>query len=423
MTKLTKVAIAHSDNDLGKPGEYSREQFARVKVMVREIADGSMGGMQNIVKPGQKVLIKINAVIPSPPNNGFTTDPRLLEALIELVKEQSPASIQIGERSALGGDTCEAMKACGIKEVADQTGVELLPFDNVPFDMVMLPDVKIFREFPIPRPVREADVYIGLPKMKVHVHTVLTCALKLQFGNLPNYEWMNRCHRDDIYQKIVNLTRAANPTWFLVDSLYACQGNGPFSAYPEDLIRDFNTILGGPDPVAVDTVCEAIMGWDRPGTSATATRLAAAQGLGTNRMEEIEIVGAPIESVRRKFTKPDTTLQGVFPNVQVIIGAACVPGCKALVRMALDALYVDGTLQKLKEPLTIFTGKQFEPLVTDVEGDVIVYGDCAREMRDIYPSAAYWGSSEEYPYCSPIWSNLPKVGFVDHVHSLVEQKR
>lgn len=165
------------------------------------------------------------------------------------------------------------------------------------------------------------------------------------------------------------------------------------------------------------------MGWDRPGTSATATRLAAAQGLGTNRMEEIEIVGAPIESVRRKFTKPDTTLQGVFPNVQVIIGAACVPGCKALVRMALDALYVDGTLQKLKEPLTIFTGKQFEPLVTDVEGDVIVYGDCAREMRDIYPSAAYWGSSEEYPYCSPIWSNLPKVGFVDHVHSLVEQKR
>ena len=87
-----------------------------------------------------------------------------------------------------------------------------------------------FNEFPVPRPVREADVYIGLPKMKVHVHTTFTGAMKLQFGNLPNYDWMVRCHRDDIYQKIVNLTRAANPKWFVMDSLYACQGNGPFSA-------------------------------------------------------------------------------------------------------------------------------------------------------------------------------------------------
>ena len=65
--------------------------------------------------------------------------------------------------------------------------------------------------------------------MKVHVHTTFTGAMKLQFGNLPNYDWMVRCHRDDIYQKIVNLTRAANPKWFVMDSLYACQGNGPFS--------------------------------------------------------------------------------------------------------------------------------------------------------------------------------------------------
>ena len=121
MGKATKVAVAHTDAALGKPGEYSAEQLARVKNMVRELADGSMGGMQNIVKPGQKVLIKINTVIPSPPNAGFTTDPQLLEALVELVKEQNPARIQIGERSAMGGDTYAAMKTCGI--VGDRKSV------------------------------------------------------------------------------------------------------------------------------------------------------------------------------------------------------------------------------------------------------------------------------------------------------------
>lgn len=418
--KKARVAIAHADTDLGTPGEYSREQLGRVRALVQEVVDGSIDGMNSIVTPGDTVLIKINTVIPSPPNNGFTTDPRLLEALIEIIKEQRPAKIQIGERSAIGGDTYEAMKVCGIKEVADRTGAELLPFDNVPFDMVTLPDVKTFREFPVPRPVRDADVYIGMPKMKVHLHTMLTCALKLQFGNLPDYAWMNQCHRDDIHQKIVNLARAAEPDWFLVDSLYACQGNGPFSAYPEDLIRDFNTILGGADPVAVDTVVEALMGWDDPGTNVEATRIAAMQGLGTNKMDEIEVVGVPLSSVSRKFKKADSHLQGVFPNVDVVVGAACVPGCRALVRMALDALYVNGTLDRLKRPLTIFTGKQFEPLVTDVQGDVIVYGDCAKEMLEYYPNAAYWGSCEEYPYCSPIWSNLSGVGLVDHVQSLVD---
>ena len=75
MTKKTTVAIAHSDSDLGKPAEYTRAQLDLVKDMIRQVADQSMGGMGHIVKAGDKVLIKINTVIPVPANAGFTTDP------------------------------------------------------------------------------------------------------------------------------------------------------------------------------------------------------------------------------------------------------------------------------------------------------------------------------------------------------------
>src|SRR5580693_1911365 len=295
--------------------------------MIRQIADQTMGGIHNIVKPGDKVLIKINTVIPVPANEGFTTDPRMLEALIELVQEQSPKEILIGERCAMGGDTNKAMEVCGIAEVAKRTGAILCPFDNVPFDMYKIDRPISFNEFPVPRPVTEADVYIGLPKWKAHVHTVFTGAMKLQFGNLPDYDWMVRCHRDDIAQKIVNLTRAANPKWFVMDSLYACQGNGPFSPYSEDLIKDFNTICGGPDPVAVDTICEALMDWDEPGTNVPSTVLGAEEGLGTNLMEEIELTGVPIDRVKRRFRRQSTILQGQYPNVKVIMGSTCEAGC------------------------------------------------------------------------------------------------
>ena len=418
MANKSKVAVTNYKGDLGTPSNYTREHLDRIKDMIRDVAAGSMGGMDKIVKKGDKVLIKVNTVVPSPPDNGYTTDPRILEALIELVKEQEPSRIQIGERCAQGADTMAAMIGCGLKDVADRTGAELTPFDNVPFEMYKIDRPISFNEFPVPKPVKDADVYIGIPKMKVHIHTTLTCALKLQFGNLPDYDWMSRCHRDDIYQKIVNLTRAANPTWFLVDALYACQGNGPFSPDPKDMIKDFNCMFAGKDPVAVDTVCEALMDWDNPGRNAPATVLAAHEGLGCNCLDEIDVVGTPITEAKQKFARQDTILQGIFPNVNVVVGSACEPGCRVLVRMALDGLLVDGTLEKLKRPLTIFTGRQFEPYLTDVEGDIIVYGDCAKNMLEYYPNALYWGSSKEHPNCTPIWSNKPGIGLVDKIHKL-----
>src|SRR6266567_1736592 len=417
MPKKTTVGIAHSDSDLGKPAEYTRAQLSLVKDMIRQIADQTMGGMHNIVRAGDKVLIKINTVIPVAPNAGFTTDPRMLEALIELVKEQRPSRIQIGERGAMGADTMTAMIECGIAEVANRTGVELCPFEHVPFDMYKIDRPISFNEFPVPRPVREADVYIGLPKMKVHVHTAFTGAMKLQFGNLPDYNWMVKCHRDEIYQKIVNLTRAANPTWFIMDSLYACQGNGPFSPSNDDLIKDFNTICGGPDPVAVDTICEALMDWDYPGTNVPSTVLGAAEGLGTNRMEEIELAGVPLDQVKRRFRRQNNVLQGQFPNVHVTMGNTCEAGCKAIVRIQLDQLQADGTLEKLERPLHIFTGLQFHD-IQKVDGDVIVVGDCAKGMLERFPNARYWGSCEKYANCTPIWANLPDDGIATYVRTL-----
>ncbi len=276
-----------------------------------------------------------------------------------------------------------------------------------------------FNEFPVPRPVREADVYIGLPKMKVHVHTTFTGAMKLQFGNLPDYDWMVRCHRDDIYQKIVNLTRAANPKWFVMDSLYACQGNGPFSPYSEDLIKDFNTICGGPDPVAVDTICEALMDWDYPGTNVPSTVLGAAEGLGTNKMEEIESIGPPIAQVKRRFKRQNTILQGQYPNVNLIMGSTCEAGCSAIVRIQLDQLQADGTLAETQAaPLRLhgFT----------IRGEDHRSGWRRPHRRRLRQRHArrnsrmrkYWGSCEEYPNCTPIWANRPDVGISQYVRHL-----
>ena len=86
-----------------------------------------------------------------------------------------------------------------------------------------------------------------------------------------------------------------------------------------------------------------------------------------------------------------------------------------------DQLHVEGTLAKLKRPLYIFMGLQFGDTsrIKDLDADVIVYGDCAKSVLERFPNAKYFGSSEEFPNCTPIWSNIPGIGLVSHVRSLV----
>ena len=176
-----------------------------------------------------------------------------------------------------------------------------------------------------------------------------------------------------------------------MDSLYACQGNGPFSPYSDDLIKDFNTICGGPDPVAVDTICEALMDWDYPGTNVPSTVLGASEGLGTNLMDEIEIAGVPHRPRQATLPAPEHDAAGTIqPNVNVIMGSTCEAGCKAIVRIQLDQLKADGTLGRLKRPLYVFTGLQFEQ-IQPVDGDVIVVGDCAKPVLDRFPGREILG--------------------------------
>ena len=48
----------------------------------------------------------------------------------------------------MGADTMEAMRVCGIVDVAERTGVELCPFEHVEFDMYKIDRPISFNEFP-----------------------------------------------------------------------------------------------------------------------------------------------------------------------------------------------------------------------------------------------------------------------------------
>ena len=156
--------------------------------------------------------------------------------------------------------------------------------------------------FQIPEMMAGKNV-VHLPTIKTHVFTTMTGAMKNAFGGLLNYQrhWTHSV----IHETLVDLLRIQkeiHPGIFAVtDGTFAGDGPGPRAMR----WHAKNVILAGEDQVAIDTVAASMMGFEP--MSIGFIRLAHEQGLGTGRMEEIEVVGEDIEEVNWGFKSAENT--------------------------------------------------------------------------------------------------------------------
>src|SRR5437762_7331995 len=153
------VAIAHT-----KEKHHSPE---RVLGLVREALE-HLGGMARFVQPGQTVLIKPNQTVFYSAEEGCTTDPLVVGALIRLAKEAGAGKVQVAESSGGFFSSLDCMKITGMAAIADREGAELIDLgsDQVPNRKVPIPGGRVIQEVPLPAPFLDADVVIDAPKAK-----------------------------------------------------------------------------------------------------------------------------------------------------------------------------------------------------------------------------------------------------------------
>src|SRR5947209_15953911 len=111
------VAIAHTN-------EKHRSQ-ERVLAVVRQALD-LLGGIRNFVNAGQTVLIKPNQTVFYSAEEGCTTDPLVVGALIRLAKEAGAGRVQVAESSGGFFSSMDCMKITGMAAVAEKEGAELI---------------------------------------------------------------------------------------------------------------------------------------------------------------------------------------------------------------------------------------------------------------------------------------------------------
>jgi len=300
MGAARKATVAIARCATYEPGDVSRA--------VGEVL-GHLGGMSRFISPGEKVLLKPNLLSAKEPERAITTHPAVIEAVIKEVRDA-------GGEPSMGDSPGGALRGIerlwrntGVKDLSERTGTPLINFEASGASEVE----GELRSYMIARPVLDADAVIGLPKMKTHVLTLYTGCIKNMFGVIPGFgkaRLHNIAPRPVPFSRhLVDVYSLVRPRLHIVDAVVAMEGNGPSGGSP----RKVGAIIGGTDPVAVDTVIAGMMGY-RDGQAST-IRFAAEKGLGIARREDIEIVGEdPASFELEGFELPGTTMLNLIPG-------------------------------------------------------------------------------------------------------------
>ncbi|HWQ42328.1 MAG TPA: DUF362 domain-containing protein [Desulfosporosinus sp.] len=267
--------------------KYCPDYTADVELHLREGLT-EWGGMSTFVKPGQKVLLKVNLLMKKRPEEAVTTHPSVVEAVVRLVQEAGGIVI-IGD-SPGGPYTVSALQAIytrsGLREVAERTGAILN--EDVGQTTIQYPEGKLTKSLTVTNCVLNADVVIPISKLKTHSMMTFTGAVKVLFGVIPGLlkaEYHLKMFRiPDFADILVDIATWVNPALSIMDGVVGMEGDGPSAGEP----RNIGALILSTDPFALDVVAADLIGLN---PEKVPTLMAArARGL-TSRFEEIELKG------------------------------------------------------------------------------------------------------------------------------------
>lgn len=247
-----------------------------------------LGGASAFAKPGEKILLKPNMLAASAPDKAVTTHPAVFKAVAEIFLGAG-GKLSYGDSPGIGHPRRTAAK-CGIMRAAEDLGIPLADF--VTPVQVSFPEALLLKQMHLAAGAVQADGIISLPKMKTHALTLLTGAIKNQFGCVPGL-LKNEFHvkMPDIRrfsQVLVDISRFLRPRLYIMDGIQAMSGNGPRGGD----VFPMNVLLFADDPVAMDAVFCKLTGIDPEWMPIMKT--ARDSGLGTYEWHEIEILGEDV---------------------------------------------------------------------------------------------------------------------------------
>ena len=249
-------------------------------------AIASLGGIQEFVPRGSKVLVKPNIGWDVTPERAGNTHTKLVARIIEHCLNAGAKEVSVFDH------TCDPWMQCyknsGIERAVKDAGGRIVSGDSEGYyQKVAVPNGKRLTETKVHELLLEADVFINVPVLKHHSSSMVTIGMK----NLMGVVWdRGYWHRNDLHQCIADFASYRKPTLTVVDAYNVMMQNGPRGVSAGDVVP-MKSLIVSRDFVAADAAAAKLFGVE-PG-DIPHIQLAAEMNLG-----RIDLNGLSINRIK-----------------------------------------------------------------------------------------------------------------------------
>ena len=245
-------------------------------------AFAALGGMSALVKPGERVLLKVNAAFASPPSLCATSHPDLVAAVVGLCLEAGASQVTVTDNPINDPASCFALT--GIDAAARRAGARVvLPRESL-FRRFSVQGGRLIRDWPVLHgPLTQIDRVIGMAPVKDHHRSGASMTLKNWYGLLGGRR--NIFHQD-VHTVIQELAMMITPTAVVLDGTQSMLTNGPTGGSLSDL-KPTGTLIVSTDAVAADAAGAALL--DKRPEELPFIAKAQAAGAGTADYRSLDV--------------------------------------------------------------------------------------------------------------------------------------
>lgn len=247
------------------------------------------GGIESIISPGQRVLVKLNLLMKRSPDQATTTHPAVARAIVRAIHRAGATAILADSPGGpyTKGHLQGIYDVCGMKAVAQETSCVLN--DDFSVTTRYLESGKAARHLELIGVLDRVDAVITVGKLKTHGLTTMTGCVKNLYGTIPGttkVEYHARYQDIALFSDmLLDICEVVKPCFAILDAIVGMEGEGPSGGRP----RGIGALIGGRNPHAVDAVGAQLIGL----APRQVTTLEAAHRRGL--LGEYALAGDPIE--------------------------------------------------------------------------------------------------------------------------------
>jgi len=254
----------------------------------------------------KKILLKPNLLISK---KEACTQSDFVEGTISYLKKIGVSMKNVylgdspGQSEKVGSDVA---KEIGIYDICEAHGVGIVDFESEIPESESIEGALRLKEVRVAKIVKDCDTLINLPRLKSHVEATMTGAIKNYWGIIPgglkaNYHLFGK--NAEQFGEVL----ADNFSWIMKNkpnrlTVYDLQeimegSTGPGSG----TMKQWDLILAGTDELALDVIALEI--GKVKAKYVPHVKNAMERNLGVGVLEDIEIIGLPLEEAKEKVPK------------------------------------------------------------------------------------------------------------------------